>query len=368
MERLSCCVPKQSMVVASTAVISLAFALMVHPAYAGQWEETLAAAKKEGAVSIWGPPGAWARSALMEEFNKKYPDIKVDFQGSSGSKGWPKLATERRAGVYTVDVHVGGAGTAVTGLYESKVQEPIEPAFLLPEVRDKKLWWQGRYHYSDPENKYVFVFSLNPTPAIAYNTQIIDPKQFRSYVDLLDPKWQGKIVMHDPRDPGGPGNARWYFYVQVMGKDFVKRLAKQLVLTRDLRQGAEWVATGKYPLATGISDVGTREFSEKGAPISQIAGLREGSNLTPAWGTANLLTRAPHPNAARVYVNWLLSREGQLAWQVHAGDNSARTDIPKDMLSADKHLVEGTKYYPNYTAADIRGREEATKLAQEYIQ
>lgn len=366
-KRLFCFTEKRPMVGALALIISLGFALIIHPTHAAQWEVTVAAAKKEGVVSVWGPPGAWARKALTEEFNKRYPDIKVDFQGSTGSKGWPKIATERRAGVYTVDVHVGGAGTAVTGLYAAKVQQPIEQAFILPEVREKKNWWQGKYHYSDPENKYVFVFSINPTPAIAYNTQMIDPKQFKSYVDLLDPKWEGKIVMHDPRDPGGPGNARWYFYLEAMGKEFVKTLAKQLVLTRDLRQGAEWVATGKYPIATGISDVGTREFSEKGAPIAQIASLKEGSNLTAAWGTANLLTRAPNPNAAKVFINWLLSKEGQLAWQIHAGDNSARTDIPKDMLTADKRLVEGTKYYPNYTAEDLRKREEGTKLAQEYI-
>ncbi len=145
-------------------------------------------------------------------------------------------------------------------------------------------------------------------------------------------------------------------------------MAKQLVLTRNLRQGAEWVATGKYPIATGISDVGTREFSDKGAPIAQIAHLKEGSNLTAGWGTANLLTRAPNPNAAKVYINWLLSKERQLAWQIHASDNSARIDIPKDMVPADKHMVKGTKYYPNYTAESVRIRSTvSTKLAQEYI-
>ncbi len=208
MERLFCFTEKRRMVAALALIISLGFALIIHPTYAAQWEETVAAAKKEGVVSVWGPPGAWARKALTEEFNKRYPDIKVDFQGSSGSTGWPKLATERRAGLYSVDVHVGGAGTAAAGLYEAKVQQPIEPAFILSEVKDKKNWWQGEYHYSDPENKYVFVFIVNPSPAIAYNTQMVDPKQFKSYVNLLDPKWEGKIVMHDPRDPGGPGSAR----------------------------------------------------------------------------------------------------------------------------------------------------------------
>ena len=148
----------------------------------------------------------------------------------------------------------------------------------------------------------------------------------------------------------------------------MKQLAKQLVVTRDERQGAEWVATGKYPLATGISDTETRTFAKKGAPIDQIAHLKEGANLTCGWGTANLLTHAPHPNAAKVYLNWLLSKDGQLAWQSQTNDNSARTDISKDMVDKDKMVVQGVKYYPNYTADSIKLRRTvADKLAKQYL-
>jgi iron(III) transport system substrate-binding protein len=366
MERLFCFTGKRRMFAMLALTISLEFALIISPAYSSEWQETLAAAKKEGVVSVWGPPGTWARKTLAEAFNKTYPDIKVDYQAVSGSSGWPKFARERIAGLYTVDVHVGGTGTAADVLYGEKVLEPIEPALILPEVKDKKHWWDGRHHYSDPENKYIFVFIIDSSPAIAYNTQMDHPKQLKSYADLLDLKWEGKIVMHDPR-VRGPGSARWLFYVQSMGQEFVKKLAKQLVLTRDFRQGPEWVATGKYPIATGISDVETREFAKKGAPIAQIPYLKEGANLTAGWGTANLLTRAPHPNAAKVYINWLLSKEGQLAWQTETTDNSARIDIPKDMVASEKHVVKGVRYFPNYTAESLRLRIVSDKLAQEYL-
>lgn len=368
MGRLIYYIRKCRMATELTLILSLGFALIIHPAYADEWEDTLAAAKKEGVVSIWGPPGTWARKALVQAFNKRYSDIKIDFRGSSGSRGWPKIARERRAGLYSVDVHVGGAGTAVTGLYKAKVQQPIETAFILPEIKDKRNWWKGRYQFSDPEGKYVFVFTINPTPVLAYNTKMVDPKQFKSAMDLLDPKWKGKIVMYDPR-VRGPGNARWHFYVDAMGKDFVRKLAPQLVLVRDHRQAAEWVATGRYPIGTGLSDVNVRVFSKKGAPIAQIPDFKEGNYISAAWGTANLLTHAPHPNAAKVYINWLLSKEGQLAWQTHAGYNSARVDIPKDMLPASSHMVKGTKYYTQFTAEDIHKRATvSTKLAQEYLQ
>ena len=348
-------------------IIVFASVLIISPSYAGEWEDTLAAAKKEGTVMVWGPPGGWARKALAEAFNKTYPDIKVEYQGASGSRQWPKIERERKAGLYTVDIHVGGSGTAAGVLYRAKVLEPVESALLLPEVKDKNNWWEGQYQFSDSENKYVFVFVVDSSPAIAYNTNLVNPKELASYNDLLDPKWTGKIVMQDPRGRGA-GNARWFFYLQVMGEDYLKKLAKQLVLTRDERQSAEWIASGKYPLATGISDTETRTFADKGAPIAQIGHLKEGANLTCGWGTANLFNRAPHPNAAKVYLNWLLSKEGQLAWQTHTNDNSARVDIAKDMVDPEKKLVKGVKYFPLCSAESIRLRITVSeKLAKEYL-
>ena len=107
MDRLIYFIRKIRIATELTLVLSLGLALIINSAYAGEWEETLAAAKKEGVVSIWGPPGTWARKALAVAFQKSFPDIKVAYQGASGSRHWPKIARERRAGLYTIDVHVG---------------------------------------------------------------------------------------------------------------------------------------------------------------------------------------------------------------------------------------------------------------------
>jgi iron(III) transport system substrate-binding protein len=330
-----------------------------------EWDKTVQAAVKEGQLSLWGPPGAWARRALAEACEKRFPQIKVDYQGDTGAKGWPKIITERQAGIFSVDVHVGGA-SAVTSGYRAKLLQPIEPAFVLPELKDKKAWWRGQYHFGDPEGKYVFIFCLNSNVALWYNTKVMNPQELQSYRDLLDTKWKGKIVMFDPRITG-PGNARWHFYVEVMGKEFARGLAKQIVLSRDHRQTSEWIATGKYPLGTGVSDAHIREFEKRGAPVKEIAALAEGTYLTQSWGTANLLDRPPHPNAAKLYLNWLLSKEGQLAWQ-REGYNSARVDIPKDIVDSSNLIVEGVKYQEQYLADNIERRDAvSTKLAQEFI-
>ena len=73
--------------------------------------------------------------------------------------------------------------------------------------------------------------------------------------------------------------------------------------------------------------------------------MKEGASIGSGFGTVSYLNRAPHPNAARVFVNWLLSREGQTAWQKHTGRNSLRTDIRKDNIPADAIPTEGGNYF-----------------------
>lgn len=347
-------------------IASFAIAQSSKPAWQAEWEKVLEAAKKEGRVSVWGPPGAWARNILVDEFQKSFPQIKVDFQGDSGARGWPKIKAEREASLFTIDVHIGGVGTAATALYQAKVLQPMESAFVLPEVKDKKAWWQGKFPFGDPEGKFVFVFSISPIPALAYNTQLFGPKELHSYRDLLQPKWRGKLVMFDPR-VAGPGSARWHFFVETMGKDFVESLAKQLVLSRDLRQSVEWIATDKYPIGIGLSDVHVTEFIKKGAPVAQIGHLAEGNYLSAGWGTVNYMDRAPHPNAARIYVNWLLSKEGQLVWQ-RSGYNSARVDISKETVDPLNRIIEGVQYYEQFTAKATEQRNDVSlKLARELL-
>jgi iron(III) transport system substrate-binding protein len=345
---------------------SLGLAQSVKPTWQAEWDKVVEAAKKESVISVWGPPGAWARTSLVDEFQRRFPYITVEYQGASGATAWPKIQAEREAGLYTVDLHIGGVGTAVTSFYKAKALQPIEQAFLLPEVKDQQAWWQGKFHFADPEGRFVFIFSVSPIPAIAYNTKLFDPKQLKSYRDLLDGKWRGKIVMMDPRI-SGPGNARWHFFVEVLGREFVEGIAKQLVLTRDNRQSVEWVASGKYPLGIGLSDVHVGEFTKKGAPIAQISHLTEGNYLSAGWGTANFMDRPPHPNGAKLYINWLLSKEGQLAWQ-KSGYNGARMDISKETVDALNRMVEGVKYYEQFTARAVKERDEvSTKLAREMI-
>ena len=101
--------------------------------------------------------------------------------------------------------------------------------------------------------------------------------------------------------------------------------------------------------------------------MAQLSHLTEGNYLSAGWGGVNLIDRAPHPNAAKLYINWLLSKEGQSAWQ-KSGYNSARIDIPKEAVDAANRIVDGVTYYEQFTARAVIQRDEvSTKLAREII-
>jgi hypothetical protein len=106
-----------------------------------RWEKTLEAAKREKAVTVYGPSGIEYQNAIME-FQKRYPDIKLNYIAGSGSIHGPRIVTERRAGKYLVDLLVGGSTTPVTVLLPAQALDPIRATFILPEVADESKWWR----------------------------------------------------------------------------------------------------------------------------------------------------------------------------------------------------------------------------------
>ena len=87
----------------------------------------------------------------------------------------------------------------MTVFHRAKILEPVKPLLLLPEVVDTSGWFEGKHHYDDPENRYIFVFEGTPRSGeITYNTKLVNPSEIKSYWDLLNPKWKGKIVSVDP--------------------------------------------------------------------------------------------------------------------------------------------------------------------------
>jgi len=169
-----------------------------------------------------------------------------------------------------------------------------------------------------------------------------------SWWDLLDPKYRGKLVMTDPDSAGNIGNWRFIYYSPDLGPKFITRLLTETQVTfgANEHQMMDWVGSGKYFLHVLAKLENTENARKQGLPVRQIFSDKEGDTISTGSGHIVTFKNAPHPNATKVYLNWFLSRDGQLAWQKLTGRNSFRTDIPKDMIRYKDEQVpkEGGKY------------------------
>ncbi len=312
--------------------VAILFLGNVEAAWQEEWERVLAAAKQEGRVAITGPGGPEAREALIRPFTKKY-GIAVDFVGGSGRTTAPRVLTERRARRFLWDVYIQGTTTGLTTMVPAGAFEPLEPALILPEVIDPKHWRGGSMEFVDDGHR-LMVMTLSYRGTIFVNTNMADPEEFTSYKSLLDPKWKGKILVDDPRK-SGPGNATFvFFYLHPeLGMDFIRAFARQKpVLLKNYRQEVDLVAQGKFPILLGGWELPAEVLMKKGLPIAIVkpAQLREGADVNPSNGALALYNNAPHPNAAKVFINWLLSKEGQTLFSRKMGYISARRDVPTE--------------------------------------
>jgi iron(III) transport system substrate-binding protein len=346
------------------------------PGWKVAWEQTVEAAKKEGQISVYGSDTF--ELFLKSAFQKKYPEIKISFVGGRAPVVGPKLITERRAGKYLADVILTGPGTPYRILYKNKALDPIGPALILPEVVDESRWWQGRHHYVDAENKYIFIYEATVQSGdIAYNTQLVQPEDLKSYWDLLEPKWRGKIVAMDPKVSGAVSRGIRFFYFQTeLGPNFITRLFGEtdLTLARDFTQMLDWLAAGKFSLGIFVGSTETAKAISQGLPLKEFSPgqFKEGAAVSPFNGTMSLINRAPHPNAAKVLINWLLSREGQAAVQQHLASEgnireSLREDISKDIIPAPQRRDPRMKYVMISRSVDMDGENEALKLASDAL-
>ncbi|HYA29607.1 MAG TPA: extracellular solute-binding protein, partial [Acidobacteriota bacterium] len=260
------------------------FAAQSKPAWQQEWEKSLAAAKKEGQVVVY----ISGYEAILPDFEQEFPDIKVVAVTGRGNQLGPRLLAERRAEKYLADVSSTGANPNYQQYYLGKALDPIKPALILPEVADSSKWYLKKHQYSDPEGQYVFNYVGSATyGAVNYNTKLVDAKDFKSYWDLLQPKWKGRIEARDIREAGpGAGNTRFFYYHPELGPGFIRKLFGEMEVTlfRDFRQGPDWLATGKYAICFFCdADV----LKQQGLPVDTFGPrmFKEGGGLVQQFGT-----------------------------------------------------------------------------------
>ena len=307
------------------------FAAQATANWKADWEATQRAAEKEARLVIYGPPGADQQKLYTEVFQQNFPRIRVNYTPGRMSEVISRIMAEQRAGMRQADLVLGGTDILLGTLKEKGFLQPIRPALLLAEVLDTGAWFKGKLWFADKEEKFIPMWRAVPYTAACINTSLVKASELKSYWDLLQPRWKGKIVSQDLRI-GSARNQMYTVYSRKdLGPEYLKRLYGEMDVTisRSLPQIADWIAGGKFAIAIGGVDCD--DLTVKGLPVVPIhfEGIAAvGAGTDPAsW-----LASSPNTNAAKVFLNWILSRDGQTQFQKLTRENSLRGASTKNSI------------------------------------
>ncbi|HEY3302460.1 MAG TPA: extracellular solute-binding protein [Candidatus Binatia bacterium] len=346
--------------------------LSAEAAWQAEWSKTVDAALKEGQLNVyyWGPPYVLDGGA----FQKKFPQIKLVVVSGQGGQLQQRILSERRGDKFIADVFIDGASNFHPNMFKAKALDPIKAALILPEVTDESKWWHGKLKYLDAERQSVIAFAGSPNyGTIGYNTTQMAPKEFKSYWDFLQPKWKGKIAARDIAEAGGGSSPmRFFYYNPELGSPFIRRLFGEMDVTlfRDSRQAIDWLGSGKFAICFFCPGVETAK--RQGLPVDDWNKLlKEGAGISGQVGYIGLVNKAPHPHAAKVFINWFLSREGQIAFQqeqakADSARDSLRIDIPKDYIPPGERRIDGGNYV-ELDSPDMMDMEPVRKVFREAL-
>ena len=333
------------------AIAMLALLAVARPAAAqdwkADWDRTVAAANQEGALVLDSQPNLEMRKYIQDEWAKAYPKIVLSVSATPGSQYIARIRTERGADKYLWDVSVSSSATAYV-LYHEGILDPLMPEFIAPDVKDPATWGGWDHVFMDKAGKYVFGMSA-ALKSPYYNTAHVSSEK----VDklglnvLLDPEYKGKILWHDPLISGS-GQTFAYVLRTRLGDDNLKKLildqkvvfmAQQDQVVEAMARGVGWIGIGPFvrahlaPYLTAGVKVDVRAFGNEPAVNEMGTG---GAGLY-------VYNKRPHPNATRVFVNWLLGKDIQLGLAKATLQDSRRQDLPS-VSEPERQPVKGATY------------------------
>lgn len=312
-----------------------------------EWNRLVAEAKKEGSVLFYTISGVGTKE-VGKAFKDKF-GVNVDIMTASAPELASRLTTEYSRGIFNADVINTGGGSHHTVLKPAGIPQRFAQALLLPEVTDPKAWRLGRVPFVDADRTFLSMTQVLE-PLILYNTDLVKKRDFSSVQDLLKPQWKGKIVMVDPSAPGTT-LAGTVFLTRLWGaekaKDFLIKLSGQEpAMTRDPRQAVEWVARGKYHITFAPQPESVSQFMVLASPIA-YADIEEGALLETTTGGLAMPSKPAHPNASKLFINWLLTKEGQTLWVKTVKMPGTRVDVTTEGVPPVLIAKPGEKYMPD---------------------
>ncbi len=339
-----------SAVATSAAPVKQTASAPAGPAKAS-WEKALddatTGAKREGTLVIYTSLGGQQRDIVTRPFEQKY-GVRVESLTGQSGEITTKVLAEQRAGIYSADVYISGTSPYLQ-LRDKGALDKLDTVLVLPEVTDpdlmKKTWYFGEVPWGDKAHT-AFIGLMVYQQIVLFNTNLVKEGEIKSYADLLNPKWKDKISLQDPRtDSMG---TMWVSVTLENGDvdaNFMRDLAtkQNMFLTRDRRLQLEWIAQGKHAVAIAPQTATATEFIQLGAPFRRVnLGTPFVSGSTSA---VSVMKSQPHPNATKLFVNWLVGPQGALQLSKAVGGQSNRLDVQTDNLDAAQALTPGLKAF-----------------------
>jgi iron(III) transport system substrate-binding protein len=337
------------------------------PEWQSEWERTLAAARQEGVITTSINPGQLFRDWLFQ-FEKAYPGIRLELTSLDNPQFAARVLGERRGDQYLWDVFLGGAATANRTLKPTGALDPLKPALILPEVLDDSKWMNGFDEgFTDLEGIYTYDYYIELAPTVYVDRDHVSEAELSRVEDLVEPRWRGRMSIFEPRQAGKAAADGGHFLI-VRGEDWWRQLLNNdITVTGDRRQQIEWAVRNRYPVGVSISNTSVPEFQQKGVGLNLVPLAYKspmGGRLSMTNNVA-LFNRAPHPNAAKVFINWLLSKEGQQIYANTLDQASRRLDV----VSPTDRLPDPNVQYPPSVNKEATSHHEqrAVDIAKEVL-
>lgn len=329
-----------------------------------EWDKTLAESRKEGKVIVYSTSGPEVRIPVGQAFKDKY-GIPVEFRVGGPAEIAARISLERKAGLHVIDIYIGGPNPLYNSFKLPGLLELLDPVLVLSEVTNPQSWQGKKLGFIDNDHRILY-FIAAPMVSITLNSDLVKPGDIASWNDILNPKWKGRIAYADPTVPSA-AHKDFAVWIQPgrLGVEYFRQLAKQdLFISRDDRPLVEGTARGKFAIALSVKTDMVGEFIKAGAPLTQII-PNEGTYVQHAAGALGLITDAPNPNAAKLFINWLLTKEGQTVFSKGYGYPSARVDVPTDHVDPKRLLSPSVNYIWSDTEEFLQRQPEALDIAKD---
>lgn len=286
------------------------------------------AAKKEGSVNLYSYNFIGDTALAMQRAFKARYGINVDVITGRGAEFTERIRTEARTGNRVGDFFEGSAAHVIN-LKNLGLTVSLKD---LPVLQENKDIWRLDPSFVDLDYHVLAAYPIFMQPFI--NTRLIKPEdEPKSWFDLLQPKWKGKIVFNDPVVSSTPHLVfQPLVKAGVLTEDYIAKLgAQDLIFVTGAPEAMERLARGEAPIFLWTQAGVASNMVREGAPI-KIIDFKEG--IVGQAVTEAVVKDSPHPNAAKLFANWWLTQEGQTVFAKARGTSTIRKDAPADLPPA----------------------------------